>query len=76
MKLKIPISEPEMIHYLEKTGRWSIHSFQNAEGKEIIISYPSDIPLENFLVNKTQEQLDEWILEKVFVNEIKHKLLN
>jgi hypothetical protein len=75
MKLKIPVTESEMIDYLNRTGRWSIHTIMDPEGNEFILSYPSDIPLENFLVNKTQDQIKEWSLEKVFTNEIKHKLL-
>lgn len=86
--LQISFSIEEMSEYLIKTGRWLVsdvsythyeHYYHNRveeTQRSVKIAYPSDIPLENFTINKDEFQLLNWTVDKIFLNEIKQKLLN
>jgi hypothetical protein len=86
--LSISFSSEEMREFLHKTDKYFFkvlkvsYSYSEYHNKvvdterEIEILYPKDIPLENFLANKTYVQLLNWSLVSVFERELKIKLLN
>jgi hypothetical protein len=73
----------EISKYLINTGRWGISdvNYITIENKievlkTIKIAYPIDIPIENFIPLKSEIQLLEWEVTKIFEHEIKLKILN
>jgi hypothetical protein len=78
----------QMREFLIKGGNYNIevvkvtysytqyHNVIREEERELEIAYPIDIPLENFMANKTYVQLLDWSLTSVFERELKVKLLN
>jgi hypothetical protein len=75
MMLDINFSEDEMTYYLLRTKRWEIAEVV-ANDSTVKIAFPSEIPFENFIVNKNDNQILEWEVTKIFKEELKNKLLN
>lgn len=77
----------QMRDFLAKSGNYNIeiikvvysytqyHNKVVDEERELEIAYPIEIPLENFVANKSYVQLLDWSLISVFERELKDKLL-
>lgn len=86
--IQLTFTRDEIIKFLNKTEIYNIetvsvpntynvyHNRVVEEEVQIEIVWPKDIPLENFLANKTYFQLTEWTLNSVFNRELKIKLLD
>ena len=86
--VQLTFTRDEIIKFLDKTEIYDIktvsvpntyaeyHNRVVEEDVQIEIALPKDLPLENFLANKTFVQLTDWTLSAVFSRELKHKLLN
>jgi hypothetical protein len=86
--LSLTFSYHEMKEFLLKTDKYlienisisySYHEYHNKvveDTKKFEIVYPKEIPLENFIANKTYAQLLHWSISSVFERELKNKLLN
>ena len=85
--IQLTFTRDEIIKFLNKTEIYDIrtvsvlntytewHNKVVDEEVQIEIAWPKDIPLENFLANKTYHQLADWTLNSVFIRELKIKLL-
>jgi hypothetical protein len=85
--MQLTFTRDEIIQFLNKTEIYDIktvsvlntytewHNRAIDEEVQIEIAWPKDIPLENFLANKTYHQLTYWTLNAVFTREFKIKLL-
>lgn len=86
--MKLTFTPYEMRNFLTKTENYNIeiidvtysyneyHNKVVEENRQLEIAYPKEIPLENFIVNKSYVQLLDWSLTAVFERELKAKLLN
>lgn len=86
--VQLTFTRDEIIKFLNKTEIYNIetvsvpntyteyHNKVVDEDVQIEIAWPKDLPLENFLANKTYFQLTEWTLNAVFSRELKYKLLD
>lgn len=86
--IQLTFTRDEIIKFLNKTEIYNIetvsvlntyaeyHNKVVDKDVQIEIAWPKDLPLENFLANKTYFQLTEWTLNAVFNRELKYKLLD
>lgn len=86
--IQLMFTRDEIIKFLNKTKTYDIkivpvintytewHNKVVDEEVLIEIAWPKDIPLENFLANKTYHQLANWTINSVFTRELKIKLLS
>lgn len=86
--IDLAFTNKQMRDFLTKTNNYHIeivtvnytyyeyHDQPIEETREIEIAYPKEIPLDNFLANKTYIQILEWSLSSVFSRELRAKLLN
>lgn len=78
----------EMREFLKNTGKYEIetvsvqysyteyHNRVVDDVREVEIAYPIEIPVNNFIANKTYSEILKWSISSVFERELKNKLLN
>lgn len=86
--IQLTFTSQQMREFIGKTGIYNIESitvnysyteYHNRvvdEERQIEIAYPKEVPLKNFIANKTYIQLLDWSLSTVFEKVLKEKLLN
>jgi regulatory protein YycH of two-component signal transduction system YycFG len=86
--MELTFTSQQMRDFLIKTDKYHIqiipvtyhyHEYHDKlieDTRQIEIAYPKEIPLDNFLANKTYSQILEWSLTSVFNRELQSKLLS